>query len=190
MNAREEILLSIRKNKPDFIALPEIPGFDDAESDLREKFISSAEYSGTTILTNPDILSTWIKNQFPDARQIISLTDEVSGNFSLTPNQLPSELQRIEVTVIYSFLGVAENGAVWISEKEMQCRILPFITEHLIILLHQSDIVGNMHQAYGKIDLRETGFGVFVGGPSKTADIEQSLVVGAQGTRSHTVVIL
>ncbi len=190
MNAREEIFLSIRKNKPEFIVLPDIPGFEDAEANLRVSFISAAESSGTTILTDPGVLLTWIKNQFPDARQIISLTDEVSGNFSLTPNQLPFELQRIEVAVIYSFLGVAENGAVWISEKEMQCRVLPFITEHLIILLHESDIVENMHQAYGKIDLRETGFGVFVGGPSKTADIEQSLVVGAQGTRSHTVVIM
>ncbi len=69
-------------------------------------------------------------------------------------------------------------------------RVLPFITQHLVVLLDESSLVGNMTEAYQKIDIDQDGFGVFIAGPSKTADIEQSLVIGAQGARSFMVIIV
>nr|WP_256534367.1 LUD domain-containing protein [Lewinella sp. JB7] len=93
----------------------------------------------------------------------------------------------VDVTVLRARLGVAENGAMWVSETEAVHRVLPFITQHLVLVVRTSDLVGTMHEAYRRIDVAETGFGVFIAGPSKTADIEQSLVIGAHGPRSLTV---
>jgi L-lactate dehydrogenase complex protein LldG len=42
-----------------------------------------------------------------------------------------------------------------------------------------ADIVPTMHEAYRQINIAEEGWGAFIAGPSKTADIEQSLVIGA-----------
>ena len=87
-------------------------------------------------------------------------------------------------------LGVAENAAVWLSESQVVHRAAPFLAQHLALVLSRENIVWNMHQAYERIRIDSEGFGLFVAGPSKTADIEQSLVIGAHGPRSLTVFLL
>lgn len=47
-----------------------------------------------------------------------------------------------------------------------------------------------MHQAYDCIGNQEYGFGTFISGPSKTADIEESLVIGTHGARGLMVFIM
>ena len=63
----------------------------------------------------------------------------------------------------------------------------PFICQHLVINVKKT--VPHMHAAYEELGKVNSGFGLFLSGPSKTADIEQSLVIGAHGARSLTVVI-
>jgi L-lactate dehydrogenase complex protein LldG len=101
-----------------------------------------------------------------------------------------ASLSDIENTFLSSQLGVAENGAVWLTEKELYNRILPFITQHLIIVLPTAGLVANMHEAYARIADTDAGYHVFIAGPSKTADIEQSLVIGAHGPRSLLVYLV
>ena len=69
-------------------------------------------------------------------------------------------------------------------------RALPFICQHLVIVLPIKKLVPTMHQAYQSIDVSANGFGTFIAGPSKTADIEQALVIGAHGARSLVVYLL
>ncbi len=89
-----------------------------------------------------------------------------------------------------SELGVAENGAIWLEDGKVPARILPFIAENLVVILSAKAIVQNMHIAYDKLGEGSDGFGVFIAGPSKTADIEQSLVLGAHGARTMTVFVV
>jgi L-lactate dehydrogenase complex protein LldG len=92
--------------------------------------------------------------------------------------------------IMQSRIGVAENGAVWITDKELPLRVLPFITQHLAVIINREAIVDTMHHAYEQINNEEYGYGCFIAGPSKTADIEQSLVLGAHGPLSMTVFLL
>jgi L-lactate dehydrogenase complex protein LldG len=57
-----------------------------------------------------------------------------------------------------------------------------------VLVLDKNTIVANMQQAYAKLE-NAGSYGVFIAGPSKTADIEQSLVIGAHGARSMMVLI-
>jgi L-lactate dehydrogenase complex protein LldG len=87
----------------------------------------------------------------------------------LTPS--PCLLDGVDVAVVEGLLGVAENGAVWIP-RNVKERALYFIVEHLVILLPCDRIVDNMHEAYRRVTLDGLDFGLFISGPSKTADIE------------------
>lgn len=87
--------------------------------------------------------------------------------------------------------GVAENGAVWIEAlPEGATRRDLFIHETLIISLDKTQIVDNMHEAYRRLGEKSDGYGLFISGPSKTADIEQALVFGAHGPRELCIELL
>ncbi|MNF83372.1 Lactate utilization protein C [compost metagenome] len=101
-----------------------------------------------------------------------------------------SELEKLDKAYIKGTVGVAENGAVWIYESQMINRLVPFICQHLVLVIEKKSIVATLHQAYEKIEAAREGFGIFIAGPSKTADIEQSLVIGAHGARSATIYVV
>jgi len=94
------------------------------------------------------------------------------------------------VTMLPGELAVAENGAVWVDGRYLHHRVVFVIPEHLVLVVDARDVVHDMHEAYERLALRGKGFGLFLAGPSKTADIEQSLVIGAHGARSCTVAIV
>ena len=112
------------------------------------------------------------------------------GNIVISAGQTAVELESIDTAVIEGSFGVAENGSVWIYESAFINRLLPFICQHLVIILDVGSIVSEMHEAYRAIKIDEEGYGLFLAGPSKTADIEQSLVIGAHGARSTKVYLV
>jgi len=102
----------------------------------------------------------------------------------------PQELEDLDLLVLKGEFGVAENGAIWITDDHFPIRVLPFITKDLVLVIDKTDIVPYMHQAYNRLKDIDYNFGLFLSGPSKTADIEQSLVIGAQGALSLSVFLL
>ncbi|WP_299795482.1 LUD domain-containing protein [uncultured Shewanella sp.] len=120
--------------------------------------------------------------------QVISMVDGVKGNREVT--ETAHELKDIDYAVIPGDVGVAENGAIWVNNKNLGHRVTPFICENLFLVLQADSIVPNMHQAASKLTLEKGEFGTFIAGPSKTADIEQALVVGAHGACSLNVYLV
>jgi L-lactate dehydrogenase complex protein LldG len=57
-------------------------------------------------------------------------------------------------------------------------------------VINAEKIIPTLHEAYDIIGVGNYGFGGFIGGPSKTADIEQALILGAHGPLTMTVFIL
>lgn len=190
--SKDEIIAAIRKNKPAETALPSIPAFTYAQGELLPTFITMVEAGGGRVIeaSSPDELPALASTLFPDAEIIASSLPEIKGNVRLSDIGQPQKLEPVDAAVIRGQLGVAENGAIWASEADCGHRVLPFITQHLAIVLAPEDLVCNMHEAYSRIQVNATGFGLFIAGPSKTADIEQSLVIGAQGARSLAVILL
>lgn len=195
MGSKEFILSKVKTNKPDAIALPnmDLNVFDDSRP-LLEEFIKKVEIVGGNVVevtSNLEVTGK-VASAFPEAKRCYStLKDAENFNtIDLDNVKQPQELEDLDVLVLESGLGVAENGAVWIEDSQIQMRVMPFITKHLVFVLKRENVVGFMHQAYQKLSTSKTNFGVFVSGPSKTADIEQSLVLGAHGALTLTVYLV
>lgn len=191
MTSKESILAAILANKPDLLPLPEQPEFP-YDSNLTEQFRQSLALNGGEAreAKNFKDVTDHLLAHFRDSQMIVSLSEKVSGNFDVNMADDPHELEHVELAILEGEWGVAENAAIWLPEEKLHHRALPFIAQHLIVLLKKDRLLGNMHEVYARINVEATGYGVFIAGPSKTADIEQSLVIGAHGPRSMTVFLL
>ena len=165
-------------------------GESPADFVLVEHFVHTVvEVGGRVLPLDVDAADHDPTTHFPEIRIMASTVPEVLGNRSLNEVQDPRKLSDLELLVCRAHYGVAENGAVWIDESILPHRAALFLAEHVSVVLNREDIVRTMHEAYARIDIGSHGYGVFVSGPSKTADIEQSLVIGAHGPRSLTILL-
>jgi L-lactate dehydrogenase complex protein LldG len=186
MSTRETILAAIEGITLEPKPLPEIPDFR-IPGEVTETFVHSISGNKGEVLTKAEF-EAWLADA--GVSKVISLSSHFEGLSSSALPEDPHELDDLELTILDGQFGVAENGAIWLEDKDLGLRILPFITEHLVIVLNQKDLVETMHRGYDRIGSASSGFGVFIAGPSKTADIEQSLVVGAHGAKSLRVVLI
>ena len=131
-----------------------------------------------------------IRELYPDAKEIASNLPEITIA-TRNPDEVgrAHDLNGTDVGIIRGMFGVAENACVWIPQQ-MKEKAVCFISENLVILLDKKQIVNNMHEAYRRIEFNDYGYGTFISCPSKTADIAQVLVMGAQAARSATVLLI
>jgi L-lactate dehydrogenase complex protein LldG len=186
MSSRDYILSKIRNTPRDKRPLPEIPDFK-VDGELMDRFKRSL------LMNKGEIVDAKQLEEFIDSHQfkkVLSLSEEFRSFSNLDIPDDAHQLADMDVAIISGQFGVAENAAIWLEERDMGLRALPFITEHLVIVLEKDQLVSNMHEAYERIGKGASGFGLFIAGPSKTADIEQSLVIGAHGAKSLRVVLV
>ncbi len=193
MSNKEDILKKFRANVREKY---DMPSLDDIKAvtypEPLVQFMKMSESVGGQVLeidTGRDI-NVLIRELFPDAKEIASNLPEITIA-TRNPDTVgcARDLNGTDVGIIRGKFGVAENGCIWIPQ-EMKEKAVCFISEHLIILLPKSQIVNNMHEAYKRIEFNDYGYGTFISGPSKTADIAQVLVMGAQAARSVTIFLM
>lgn len=191
MSSRDEILNKIRLNTRQRFDYPQWTVKATTYADKISQFCDvSRQVGGNAVLWQEgDTLDSLIRTYFPEARSIASNLPEVTCA-TLNPDDLEraQELNGIDLAVVPGEIGVAENGAVWIPQA-VKHKLLYFIAEALLIVVDRNRLVNNMHEAYAALKPGTYPYGVFISGPSKTADIEQALVMGAHGARKVLVVL-
>lgn len=194
MNSRELILQKIKQNQPNnIVSMPSLEGLGVRKADLVEeyKMVLKGIGGNAVEVKNYDEIISYIKENYDTKKRIITTIPELSEIASLDWfNDDPHSLEDVELNIFNAHFGVAENSALWVTDEMFGQRIGAFIPQYLAIVVNKKDIVHNMHEAYTRIGNQEYSFGNFIAGPSKTADIEQSLVLGAHGARSLVVFII
>lgn len=192
MTSREKILAAVKQNQPPLVALPDYSSLKQYNLPNADQFIETLKLIGGKPIEvkSIDEIINYLLANYAGTRMVTTIPELESIAQKADTTIIPQHLEDVVVAIIKAQFGVAENGAVWLTENEMEIRALPFITTNLVIVLPKANIVNTMHEAYDKIGNMEYGFGTFIAGPSKTADIEQSLVLGAHGPKSMTVFLL
>lgn len=204
MSSKSRILAAIRRHTVPASPLPDLGGDWIHYPDRAARFAEVLAFVGGRPLraANTGELQAAVATlpQVAEARQYVctvpglgdSLQQTLPTAVQVDPAKLsaPSELAAIDVAIVTGEFGVAENGAVWVTEQPVTHRAVYFLAQHVVLVVPTRNLIDNMHEAYERIGRFGAGYGLFISGPSKTADIEQSLVIGAHGPRSLTVVLV
>jgi L-lactate dehydrogenase complex protein LldG len=198
--SRDEILAALRAARPPDPGLPEAGDaiVPQRWPDLPGKLAEAVSLVGGALVRVPGeaALAAGVAALAASvgARRIASEVPSAGpGTFRLADLADPHELEGTDLAVLPGAFAVAETGAVWLDGGSLAHRAVFVAAEHLALVVSAGEIVNDMHEAYARLGatgLAGRGFGVFVAGPSKTADIEQALVLGAHGARSCTVFLV
>lgn len=193
MSSKEDILKKYRANIREQFDMPDLSDIQAITyPDPLLQFMNMTKSVGGNAIeveAGRDV-NELIRELYPDAKEIASNLPEITIA-TRNPDEVgrARDLNGTDVGIVRGKFGVAENGCVWIPQQ-MKEKAVCFISENLVILLPKSQIVNNMHEAYRRIEFNDYGYGTFISGPSKTADIAQVLVMGAQAARSATILLL
>jgi L-lactate dehydrogenase complex protein LldG len=204
MSSKQVILDAIRRGRPAESALPDLDQAWTTYADRRQQFADVLQSVGGQARFVANI--TELCEQLAAMPVVVAAQKSVSlvpgagePNVDMATIDSPHALSDIDVAILPGELAVAENGAVWVTDRQVPLRVIFFLCQHLVLVVPVERIVDNMHAAYkwlatagegGRSMFAQPVFGSFISGPSKTADIEQALVIGAHGPRSLTVFLV
>lgn len=188
MNSREQILARLRQNRPQGPALPDIHAVEFIRFDDRFTAFQSLirNLGGDAVqLQDGECVADIVAQRWPQPGRVVDLT-------ASQPEQAanPHAWNDVDIAICPGELAVAESAAVWVSHPDNEFRSIYFLTQKLVLVVPREAIVDTMRDAYSRIAIREHGFGGFIAGSSRTADIEQSLVMGAHGAMAALVVFV
>jgi len=192
-SARDAILAAVREARPPAVARDESSMTSALVARAGEgrvdTFTAAAVAAGADVtVCSRDDVPRVIDAALAGARSVLSFS-KFAPSRDRPPDDL-RDLAALEVLVCDTTLGVAENGAVWIASSNARLRAALFLAARVLVVVREEDLVDDLHAAYARIDVRAHPFGTFVAGPSKTADIEQSLVIGAHGPKALSMVVV
>lgn len=189
---KEDLFKKLRANTREQYDMPDMNIKGITYPDTYAQFVEMTQTVGGKIVEarKTDDLNALIRDLYTEARTFASNLPYLTIAQRNPDNVDATDLDGTDVGIVEGAIGIAENGCIWISQT-MKEKAVCFISEYLVILLDRQNIVNNMHEAYNRIEFDPRyEFGTFISGPSKTADIEQALVMGAQAARGLTVIVL
>jgi L-lactate dehydrogenase complex protein LldG len=195
MTARDEILAALRRAAPPPAPLPGLAGLGMRFADPVKQFADAVASVGGACVRVADRAAAHAAlaelGPYREARQVVSLVPGVGrSDLDLAAITGPHQLAGLDLAILPGQIAVAENGAVWVDGTALVQPAVFVIAEHLALVVDSGQVVHDMHEAYARLEASCPAYGTFIAGPSKTADIEQALVIGAHGARSLTVLLI
>ncbi len=173
------------------------------ESERLRLFIDMADEAAAELieLQTPAELATAIESwaQENGVSQLVTASDEQikqldwSGNGTLVCEERVAQVGD-EASLTSAFCGIAETGSLMLYSGEDSPTTLNFLPDTHLVILRASTIIGPYEDAW-KMLRQATGGEMprtvnLITGPSRSADIEQKLQMGAHGPRRLVIFLL
>ncbi|MBI4444740.1 MAG: LUD domain-containing protein [Acidobacteria bacterium] len=131
---------------------------------------------------------------FSQSRLLHSFHYRGSLQFPLLLNSRPYQLQhlaKISLAVSSAEYGVAETGTVVHEVRPGSGRLLTALPAAHVVLLNDSDLLMNHADLFPVLSPGSTGsMTTLITGPSRTADVEKTLVMGVHGPQRFYVILM
>ncbi|MCB9208944.1 MAG: LUD domain-containing protein [Ignavibacteriales bacterium] len=108
----------------------------------------------------------------------------------LKPQERKEKISKINTAIVYADFAVSEIGSLVFLYDNSKTSYPHFLCDYVIAIVNSKNIFPNQFTLFENIDTEQSKNMVFVTGPSRTADIEKVLVLGAHGPRKLTVIAI
>lgn len=194
MSARDNILARLRGGTP--AGRRAEPPRPVLSGDPLGRFINRLEAAGATLERLDD------RDAVPAAVQRRVATLAIDGAVAVAPAlaRLPwpddmaldigttDGVARLAVSQAHA--GIAETGSLVMLSGPATPTLLNFLPEHQVVVLEAGSVLRHLDEALLLLDASLPRALNLVTGPSRTADVEQTLQLGAHGPRSLHVLLL
>ena len=192
-DVKNEILARIKAGKPAAQPLPDVSMYPYNGDPLEDYIKRLIAFDGRAVkFKNRADALDWLSKQ-PEMEAsknvIYSSAPDVEGNFTEADLSDLREAAKIQTCVTEGEMAVGETGSMWVTDKSLGHAVCGLLCRRLFVFIDSKKIIGGLHEAYGKLNLKDIQYGSYFSGPSATADIEAVRITGAQGPLAFTALI-
>ena len=193
-------ILEERLSSPPIGVQPAIP-----EKDLARRFVTMLEAVSGTVTRVPDLESApsvivQHLEKYALPHELVATREPIIEDIpwsKVAPKEITlrhrAAIRGDRVSLTGAFSAIAETGTLVLVSGEHTPTTLNFLPEDHIVIITEDRIVPYMEDAWKKIRAAFTSPPRainFITGPSRTADIEQTMQLGAHGPRRLTVILV
>jgi L-lactate dehydrogenase complex protein LldG len=210
-NARENILNHLRENREHVSAPPDLylPRYGWDKQQKIDRLTERMQAVRTEVHRLPDgNWIYWLNRELPERSLIhVLVGNEQTGKqfaqqsmdeleVKIYEDSIESWKQglfdTIDVSLTQTLGGIAESGSLMLWPDEYEPRLMSLVPPVHIALLDSNKIFENFAQAMQELNWADNmpTNALLISGPSKTADIEQTLAYGIHGPKQLIVLIL
>ncbi|MBU9844377.1 LutC/YkgG family protein [Rahnella ecdela] len=192
--SRNEFLTGIRQHKIIQTLFPPQPESPDLPEDFgRALTLMGGVWDDTFLRTSQNgytTLNAYLRGLYPADSQFCSATPEIIAEVDFNARTQAASLKDVDVGVVRACFGVAETGAVFLSDPQLCVNSLSALAKHLVVLLDVKHIIEHLHLAHRQPQPFNARYTVMVTGPAAMADSESALMLGAKGVQNLRVIAI
>jgi L-lactate dehydrogenase complex protein LldG len=154
-------------------------------------YLSHSESDVIGYITKVMKMNGHLRFAAPSAPEIFCINLE-KGGFEKIGSPLRERASEIDAGIVIASFGIAETGTLVVNSNSEDTRLATMLSETNFVLLNSGNIVEKSFDIADELNawFLESNYTAFITGPSRTADIERVLTLGAHGPAQLHIILI